>query len=41
MKDVYIIGVGMTPVGRHLDKSVKDLTAVAVRSALSSFQQLF
>jgi acetyl-CoA acetyltransferase len=35
MSDVYIIGVGMTPVGRHLDKSVKDLTAIAVHSALS------
>lgn len=34
MTKVYIIGVGTTPLGRHLDKSVKTLTADAVRSAL-------
>ena len=31
---VYIVGAGMTPLGKHLDKSVKDLTAIAVQAAL-------
>lgn len=35
MSDVYIIGVGMTPVGRHLEKNVKALTAAAVQGVLS------
>lgn len=30
----YIVGAGMTSLGRHLDKSVKDLTAEAVTAAL-------
>jgi len=34
MSDVYIAGVGMTPLGRHLDLSVKQLTAQAVDAAL-------
>lgn len=34
MRDVYIVGAGMTPFGKHLDKSVKDLTAVSVLGAL-------
>lgn len=34
MKDIYIVGVGMTIFGRHLDKSVKQLTAWAVEDAL-------
>lgn len=34
MEDIYIVGVGMTPFGRHLDKSVKQLTAWAVEDAL-------
>lgn len=34
MENVYIVGVGMTPFGRHLDKSVKQLTAWAVQDAL-------
>lgn len=34
MQSIYIIGVGMTPFGRHLDKSVKQLTAWAVEDAL-------
>jgi acetyl-CoA acyltransferase len=34
MEPVYIVGVGMTPFGRHLDKSVKQLTAWAVEDAL-------
>jgi acetyl-CoA acyltransferase len=33
--DVYIVGVGMTPLGKHLDKTVKDLTAASVSAALS------
>ncbi|MFL9991867.1 thiolase family protein [Paraburkholderia sediminicola] len=34
MEDIYIVGVGMTPFGRHMDKSVKQLTAWAVEDAL-------
>lgn len=32
---VWIAGVGMTPLGRHLDRSIKDLTREAVDGALS------
>lgn len=32
--DVYIAGVGMTPLGKHLDKSVKQLSALAIDAAL-------
>ena len=35
MPHVYIAGIGMTPLGRHLDKSVKDLTSLAVSAALA------
>lgn len=35
MQDIYIVGVGMTPFGRHMDKSVKQLTAWAVEDALA------
>lgn len=35
MDPVYIIGVGMTPLGRHLDQSVKQLTKIAVDAALA------
>jgi acetyl-CoA acetyltransferase len=35
MTTVYIAGVGMTPFGRHLDRSVKDLTRAAVEGALA------
>jgi len=35
MTDVYIAGVGMTPLGKHLDQSVKQLTAPAVSAALA------
>ena len=35
MTTVYIAGVGMTPFGRHLDRSVKDLTRAAVNGALA------
>lgn len=34
MTKVYIAGIGATPLGRHLDKSVKELTAWAVQLAL-------
>ncbi len=34
MENIYIVGVGMTPFGRHMDKSVKALTAWAVEDAL-------
>ena len=35
MTEVYIVGVGMTPLGKHLDKSIKQLTAAAVEAALA------
>lgn len=35
MNDVYVAGVGMTPFGKLLDRSVKDLTREAVDNALS------
>lgn len=35
MGDVYIIGAGMTALGRHLARSVKSLTAEAVQLALA------
>jgi acetyl-CoA acetyltransferase len=34
MRDAYIAGVGMTPFGRHLDKSHSDLARLAVTEAL-------
>lgn len=35
MRDAVILGVGMTPFGRHLDKSHEQLTQMAVRLALA------
>jgi len=35
MDDVYVIGVSMTPFGRYLEKSVKQLTVEAVTGALA------
>jgi acetyl-CoA acetyltransferase len=35
MSDIYIVGVGMTPFGKFLDRSVKDLTREAVTAALA------
>lgn len=35
MRDAVILGVGMTPFGRHLDKSHEQLTQAAVRLALA------
>ena len=34
MEDIYVIGVGMTPFGRHLDKDMKTLTREATTAAL-------
>ena len=34
MRDVYIIGVGMTPFGKHMDKNMKTLAAEAVNASL-------
>ena len=34
MENIYIVGVGMTTFGRHMDKSIKQLTAWAVEDAL-------
>ncbi|MEQ8347378.1 MAG: thiolase family protein [Sneathiellaceae bacterium] len=34
MTDVYIVGVGMTPFGKYMEKSVRDLTTEAVGAAL-------
>lgn len=34
MREAYIIGVGMTPFGKWLDKTVKSLTSKAVENAL-------
>lgn len=35
MTEVFVLGAGMTPFGRFLDKSVKDLTREAVTEALA------
>lgn len=35
MREAVIIGVGMTPFGRHLEKSHEELTQMAVRLALA------
>ena len=34
MRDVYVIGVGMTKFGKHMDKNMKTLAAEAVNRAL-------
>ncbi|HEX7935259.1 MAG TPA: thiolase family protein [Paraburkholderia sp.] len=34
MENIYIVGVGMTPFGRHIDKTIKQLTTLAVEDAL-------
>lgn len=34
MSKIYIVGVGMTPFGKFLDRSIKDLTREAVEAAL-------
>ena len=35
MEEIFIVGVGMTRFGKHLDRSVKSLVAEAVGGALS------
>ena len=35
MRDVYVIGAAMTPFGRYLEKSVKNLTKEAVTGAIN------
>jgi len=35
MDPVYIVGIGMTPLGRHIEKSVKQLTRIAIDAALA------
>lgn len=35
MREVFIVGVGMTPFTRHLDKSCADLARAAVQTALA------
>ena len=35
MEAVYVVGVGMTPFGRLLDTSIKDMTRQAVDAALA------
>ena len=34
MEEIYVVGVGMTPFGRLLDKDIKKLTGAAVQAAL-------
>ena len=34
MSDIYIAGVSMTHFGKHLDRSLKDLTAEALENVL-------
>lgn len=33
--DLYIVGVGMTPFGKHPNQTIKQLTAMAVKAALT------
>ncbi|MDO8769412.1 MAG: thiolase family protein [Burkholderiaceae bacterium] len=35
MEEIFVVGVGMTPFGRHLDKDIKVLTKEAVSAALA------
>ena len=35
MRDVYVVGVGMTKFGKHMDKNMKTLAAEAVNNALA------
>lgn len=38
MREVFVIGVGMTPFGRHLDPTCADLARAAVQAALADAQ---
>ena len=35
MSDIYVVGVGMTPFGKFIDRTVKDLSREAVNNALT------
>jgi len=35
MREVFIVGVGQTPVGEHWDKGLRELGAEAIRGAMS------
>ncbi len=35
MKDVFILGIGQTPVGEHWDRSLRDLGASAIHDAMA------
>src|SRR4051794_40837077 len=35
MSDIYVVGVGMTPFGKFIDRTVKDLSREAVDNALT------
>ncbi len=35
MRDVFIVGVGQTPVGEHWDRGLRELGAAAIREAMS------
>ena len=35
MSDIYIVGVGMTPFGRFLDRPIKEMTRAVVTDALA------
>ncbi len=35
MRDVFVVGIGMTPFGQHLDKTHTDLTRWSVKDALA------
>lgn len=35
MTNVYVVGAAMTPLGKHIDRSIKQLTAAAVNAALA------
>ncbi|HYB90231.1 MAG TPA: thiolase family protein [Candidatus Binataceae bacterium] len=36
MRETYVVGVGMTPFGRHEDKTIEDLGQEALRGALAN-----
>ncbi len=35
MESIFVIGIGITPLGRHWDQSIKELSQTAVNAALS------
>ena len=40
MRDVYIIAVGMTKFGKHMDRTEKDLVAEALAKTISDVPEL-